>query len=537
MDGSTIAETRARTGISQVIILRVTGLTMLIGSMTLAGIWFWSATTRGLGLSGDSVDYVVTTRNLSHGNGLVTLDGKRKLTPLTQFPPAYPTALAIYRFVDARDVLSRARTMHLVLDLASILLAAVLAKRLTGSDCAAGVASMLLAVSQPPLAAATMLLSEILYIALVLLTLVLLSASLSTRRYFLGSALAGIAVALAILTRYAGSLLGVVAIVSILCWSSHPIRVRIWCCFVLGICAAIPPMLWSWRNILMTGQPTSRVAGFHPPTTPELLDGLQTLATPLVSRDLPASAFIGGAILVGMIACIVVTTAALRRGARDDLVRRATLLACTTFLVLHPLFLVLSRTIFDANIRLRDRLLSPAFPVFVVLLVTSVAVMTCKWRHRTSIACLLAIAIGLPLGSRTSQWVNHTSQIGQGYASKNWNKSATLQLVKSARPGMVIYSNAYDAIYLRAGRKTYQLPKARLQVQDRENPRLGSQIDQMVQRLQEDDGWIVYFNLVRRDDFMVGESEIEQRADLIPVFDPQPADGRIYRVAPSFAGQ
>src|SRR3954470_18606079 len=72
----------------------------------------WIATANGIGLFGDSVDYVASARRISAGAGVRTLDGQGGYTPLTQFPPGYPALLAGASWVGRTDPIIVARGIH-----------------------------------------------------------------------------------------------------------------------------------------------------------------------------------------------------------------------------------------------------------------------------------------------------------------------------------------------------------------------------------------------------------------------------------------
>src|SRR3954469_15246249 len=60
---------------------------VVILSCVFSAFTIWIATTNGIGLFGDSVDYVASARQMRAGAGVRTLDGQGGYTPLTQFPP------------------------------------------------------------------------------------------------------------------------------------------------------------------------------------------------------------------------------------------------------------------------------------------------------------------------------------------------------------------------------------------------------------------------------------------------------------------
>ncbi len=114
-----------------------------------SGFAVWSATERGIGLFGDSVDYIASARQIAVGHGAQTLDGKGGYTPLTQFPPGYPLLIATMSRLTGQDAVAAARPLHLFVGVTLIVLMGWLAHQATGAPIAAAAACVLGAVSQP----------------------------------------------------------------------------------------------------------------------------------------------------------------------------------------------------------------------------------------------------------------------------------------------------------------------------------------------------------------------------------------------------
>src|SRR5262249_5086396 len=150
--------------------------------------------------------------------------------------------------------------------------------------------------------------------------------------------------------------------------------------------------------------------------------------------------------------------------------QRALLFSLGLYIIGHIVFVILSRTFADANIRLRDRHLAPVFPMFLAMM--SAAVMVFLPRDRGAIAAAvggLLLLVGFN-AARTWVWVQRAGDMGQAYSTTKWHKSATMKIVNSAPPNLPIYTDGYDAVYLLTGRIVNQLPKAKFQSMETDNP-------------------------------------------------------------------
>lgn len=497
-------------------------LSLIACSLIVSGWLFWQATQQGVGLAGDSLDYVAASRHFEAGHGLLTLDGKRKTMPLTQFPPGYPVFLAWTKVLDGRDVILRARWIHLVLHVLIILLVAGLCFRATGSPLSAAAAAVLLAATPVLLLATTMLLSEALYLCLVLLGLLCLRECLTSRRAVRWSVLTACFFAAAALTRYVGCFLPLFAVIAVIGLSKHAHRSKTVACFILLTAGLGPAMIWNWRNSRLSGQATSRVPAFHPPRPEELLDGLHSAGRWLAQWDPPWSLVLG--------AIAIVVLGVMVTGARNEPVNRRLRLMLLLYTVCHVGCLLLARTFFDANIRLRPRLIAPVFPALVVIAVSAGGILLRRIPHRRAISIAVVLALAWISAPRTVDWVQRTEARGQGYATPRWRNSPTLQIVRSAPPSHVIYSDGYDVIYLLTGRHVFRVPKMSLQVQDQPSPYADLQIHSMIDRLLATDGWVVLFDKVAGDQYLMQSQALRQHAELIPVPQTRPKDGEVYRI-------
>jgi hypothetical protein len=62
-------------------------------------------------------------------------------------------------------------------------------------------------------------------------------------------------------------------------------------------------------------------------------------------------------------------------------------------------------------------------------------------------------------GVQAAKWAQDSYAVGLGYAGADWHSSELLDYVRSLPRDVPLVSNAYDAIYVLAGRETYPVPR------------------------------------------------------------------------------
>lgn len=152
----------------------------------------------------DSWSYLARARNLLEHGRYEAFAGQ----PDATFPPGYPLALAAaMRLAPASHDILAARLLSCGLAVAAILLAGLLIRNLAG-DTSAFVATAALALYPRHVLASSVLLSEHLFLPLLLLLMLLLTVRAQGRRMLWVAVLAGTVTGLLALTRPIGYLLG-----------------------------------------------------------------------------------------------------------------------------------------------------------------------------------------------------------------------------------------------------------------------------------------------------------------------------------------
>jgi 4-amino-4-deoxy-L-arabinose transferase-like glycosyltransferase len=410
--------------------------------------------------------YIGAARNLLSGHGLTIAWSTTAGTPLTHYPPMFPFALALLG-ITGLDPWEAARYLNAALRSADLLLVALLAKRAgAGSPWAALIAAFLMLTSVHMEFVHGSAWSEPLFFVLTLLSLALVARYLAngSRLALLG---AGVLVAGAVLTRYAGLTL-VLTIVLALLWWRKPRAILM---FVSVAC--VPPALWVLRNALLGGMLVGdRGIAWHGLSVQQLGQALfsavdwvlpSSLGSQLVSPD--------GDVRGLGIAGLVTVGAGLgwygwkQRGwlTSRDVDEEADLLSrlLGVFAVMYPAGIVVSMLAFDDLVQLDTRILSPTFVSLLILFSAGAPrALSRVWRAAWLRAPVVLGIVGLAAGYAIRFGVLASTIHADGvmYSNAGWITSPTMEWVRTLPSDATVFSNAPDAVYMLAGLSAYEIP-------------------------------------------------------------------------------
>lgn len=215
--------------------------------LTLLGVALLFYFTRtGLAIRGDSVRYVMGAENLIAGRGYSRTSGGGEVYPETGFAPFLAVVLAGMGVLGA-DMFDGARVLNLLLFGLNILLVGAMIQRHTGSWLAAFLGGMLFLAAPNVLESHAWLMTEALFILVILLSLASLLHFLDTGRIgflILSGALAGAAS----VTRYIGLSVAPAGALAVLWLGRGPWRARLTQAFGFAALGVAPFLVWMLRN-------------------------------------------------------------------------------------------------------------------------------------------------------------------------------------------------------------------------------------------------------------------------------------------------
>lgn len=479
------------------------------------------ATKLGIGITPDSTVYLEAARNLIKGQGLMALAANGELQPMTHYPPLYSSLLALLGLVFG-SVEAGARWLQAGLLGANVVLVGIVIARYAPDSFWLPLTGALLMLTAPDVAAVhTLALTEPLFLLLALGSLLTMARYLEANRYSWLIA-AGSFAALALLTRYVGVALIITGVAALLLARQREWRRRLGAAMIFGAIACVPMVLWMFRNMSLTGAQTDRHLSFHPRGLKQVVVAFSTVASWLLlgkaRGDLRMGFFAVEVLLIALFLLFLIkekrrsTTIAGTRFQSDGLPEQLSIVLMI-FIASYVGFIIIATSFFDLVI-FDDRTLLPVHVVTIILFMVSCSKLLARFPERPWIKVVLAsMAIAL-VGSyslRTASWFDRTRRDGQGYASRAWQDSKTIQRVKTLPPGTPIYSNAYDAVYYLTGRPAILIPEKNVFVTGRPNRNYEGELENMRTVLREKEGVLVYFNTLPERWHLPAESELELR--------------------------
>ena len=373
----------------------------------------------GPGAEPDSVTYLAAAHHLRAGDGFADIDG----SPLTLFPPVFPAAVAVLEWFGLAP-LSGARILNAVMLGVLVVLAAVWARRISGSPGLGAVVAVVVALSTPMVTMAANALSEpVGIVASVACLLFLTEALRSDDGKLRWPVLAGLAAAVACLTRYASIVLFPVGVVALLARPGGRrgrARTRSLATFLAA--GGVPLAAWLARNVVAGGNATGDGRGT---SVLGLLASLKLTLASVGAWVLPSAAPVVVHAVVGALLCAVVAGGLWLTGAR-----RRPALPVALFVVLG----VGSVAWFEWRMAIDPppRFLLPVFVPLVVgaALVASEAQRRWEWRPGVSAAVVVAVVAASVPG--VTIFVRQADRDGLlDYSTPAWRSSATLAYLRA----------------------------------------------------------------------------------------------------------
>jgi 4-amino-4-deoxy-L-arabinose transferase-like glycosyltransferase len=501
-------------------------LFVIVGSAVVCGtILMYLATRHGIGVTADSTVYLKVARNLLSGQGFAQSAG----APVTQYPPLYPVALALSGLFQG-DLLTGAKWLHFFIYVANLLLAALLVYRGTRGSLAATAAGLLfLLTSGHFLLFHVMTLSEAPFLFFCLAGLVVINEYLYRKKLSILVAVS-IIIGLACMTRYIGIILIGVIGLSILLLEESSWKKKVISISIVATIFILPIILWIIRNLMVSGMLVNRRITYHPIKIRQIEGAVVTISKWFC---IPVDTNIAIKVIILAIAILLVVIILYEMikyfGIYSNLNRAP--LICAIFLCLYVGGLVLSIFFVEANLPFGDRILFPFHVVLglgLIMLGRNALQLVSGSRWWTGLAIVLCTSLLIASGGIAVQVVDDLNKNGVGYSNNTWKSSKAMEFIKALPDDVLVYSNGPDVIDLLIGRQTMMIPGKRHSASNDVNPSFSKEVDNMLQRLEDSKGFLVYFSLISWRKYLSSAEELKQRAELQAVYEGR--DGIIYQV-------
>ncbi len=448
-------------------------------------------TRLGPGTTGDSVSYIMGAETLLDGQGYGRLSGGGEVIPITGFPPGYSVALAGAALL-LSDMTEAARWMNAILFGVNILLAGVLVWKSTGSTVFSLLAQGWILLSDSLLHIHSWVMSEGLFIFLMLLSLLCLQQFIGRRHWLLllGMGLAGAA---ATLVRFVG--MGVIAGLglALLTLQDAAWRRRLQDGLVFSLAALLPVAAWFARNALLADTLANRGLAYHVIDAELVRAFLGTANTWLfpLSLGLPTWTRAGlSALLLGVLsaAFVVLALRDRRRGVPLDRIQAQQLpwtlvylwAGYVAVLLVNSLLLDASTSAFGAA-----RYLMPLYVITGLFVTSATHYLTERPGVAPGLRTAAPIVLGffvLVHGVRTAAFVANPGE-SSGYTGIRRNVPEVGEYLSSLDPERRLISNNVELVYVLAGRPAYAFPIYYDHYQERLRDDYAEQLDNARQRL------------------------------------------------------
>jgi len=451
---------------------------LLVTGLALAGALIaWLATLNGTGLSPDSVSYIRTARQLAAGSSILEIG--------THWPPGYPLLLHGFSVLPGEEF-GAARFLAVLAILAAIVPANLVLQRELHGPYAVYLR----------IAALVAMLASASYMAIfwVALTEGLFSAALLWSLYA-ALAMAERPTMPALLVLAAG-----ISVMSLLRYASAPFILALALCLVPAamhwgrawqvrtllalMLALVPLVLWLSASSATGDGSGPRQIAWHP--------------VGMLQLKQFGAAMQGWTGLPPLLAGLVFVASLLAAAALWWRTRTTLLLMCLLIILGYLSFLVLSISLMDAHTPLDNRILTPLYPVWLIMLCSLFSRPHLE-RPKLQLAAVavLVVACLAGMGDFNRQF-SQAIRYGIGFNDWRYAGSPIFQATADFPLDEIIYSNAKEFFYLLQNREVRVLPAYYNAHTLETNPHFDREMDDMVAALSQGKGSIVWV------DFMAG---------------------------------
>lgn len=478
---------------------RVAAAVILVVLLGLAGgVLLLSIMPHGIGVSSDSILYLLGADSLRDGKGWSRPSGGGTMDPITHFPPLYSLVLAGAAGQDGTPLRAAAATGAVLF--AGVILATGLALIFVDGSPAAGVvAALVLAVSPILLSVFSWAMSEPLFLLLGLLSFICLVVGLRGRST-VWIVLAGAAAGLGYLTRYVGVALIATGILLVLLRTGWDRRERIQAVAAFTLPAAFCIAAWSFRNLALSGTATNRSLVWHAISITKLKAPLALLWNWLLPFEFDSVALlVSTALLVGLLLggglVLVRKWADVRREVETWRRWPSLAVAVGTYLVVYSGMVALSILFVDAATPANNRIAAPVYLSLVIVLSEAWVAAFRKGGSRGLRPVLLIAAIvlvGTYIG-RSREVAEDLMRDGQGYASEGWQRSPVIAAARRFPPDSLFFTDNTEVFTFFTGVGAFGLPDKRDGVTGLANPHIGTESTRILHELDLSGGAVVLF--------------------------------------------
>jgi len=431
----------------------------VIAALSVAGVVLslLSTSRYGVGISSDSTAYISVARSVLAGHGYVCHDGSL----YTGWPPLFPTVLAGIGLAGIDPAIG-ARFLNAFAFGGIIFASGLFFARCLRSKVLLVVAVSSVLLSYPLLDISIMALTEAVFVLLIVLFVLQISAFLHSGR-ILPLVMASVLAALCLLQRYTGITLVLAGAILIVFSDRHARllgRLKHLAYFLVISCT--PMALWVLRNFLTTGMLTGHTR-LH--SVYSLRDNVLFAADTATKWFVPESIplFVRLATVAGLLLLMTAVLLLSLRSQRDTSSDCPYVWPAAVVMAIYIPLLLYTHQIGVLNEPINDRYLSPLavlvlWPVFAGMDRLQAWLSPRLGMRFPVMAGLCSLWLVYPLGRVREAVSMHTTYGAGGYAWSGWQTSPLVDWLRNHPVEGRVCSNAPDALYALVGRSAAGSP-------------------------------------------------------------------------------
>ncbi|WP_155827870.1 ArnT family glycosyltransferase [Gillisia sp. JM1] len=442
-----------------------------------------------LGFTPDSMDYLEVANSIESGNGITNIKGQI----VNHWPPLFSLLLALISKITNSGVIYAGSILQMFLFYAFILFYSLVLRELKINFKLIIFSGILLVVSQVSINFSYFL-SEGLFLVLLLVSFYLFLKWLPDKKFkhlFWSAFLCG----LFFLTRYAGIAFIACYLFFILFFQDGKLneRVRNFLLFLGLIVLVISP--WFIYQSAFEENLGGRKLAIHIIPFSKILDFFITVSY----------WFLGSALAIFLLICLVVIYVVKIKKSEiqfEVLIKKIykryqkAILLSFLFILIYPLFLIVSISFYDSYTPMDNRILSPLF-IFILLFITFF-LQTLKEHRQMLLLNGTILFLFLSFSSSVFPIYQNHYKNGSGYTKKKWAESQTLNYIKEKNSDIITYTNGIEIGKLHAQQDFYLLPRLSENLL----------IEKMKEEVSMGEAQIVYLKEVNWRNYLVSENEL-----------------------------
>jgi hypothetical protein len=420
----------------------------------------------GPGTTGDSVHYMMGAQNLLDGNGFSRTSGGGEIRPITMFAPFYSVVLAGLKLIGL-DFFIGARLLNALLFGCSISLAGLLIYRYTNSYWAALIGSTFILLRNDVVFYFTHILTEALFVFLMLISIYTLVRYLDNRKAYL-LVLSAVFVGLSTLTRYIGLCLAITGVASILLLSKATLKRRMVDSVIFSVVAFLPFIFWITRNAAVTGTTVNRAFIYHPISA----DLFQAYRAEITFWFVPIQLKFPHSLRRALMLLLMIPAPALffiddlkanfLKGGKSRRSFWTTPWVLGFVILSYVSILFLNLTFLDAisDFNTVSRYLVPVFILAVILFVLAFHWLLVRWERLRilQVGVLTIVLLLMGLYAQQTLTIIKDPLSNLGYTGLKHQRPETVEMLESVKRSAPIISNDPEMVYIFADRPAYLLP-------------------------------------------------------------------------------